>query len=553
MSVRDRRPLKHVRIARGLTALFSVAMAGCQASGNAEEAPALESIRAAQLSADLHFLASDAMEGRLVATRSIDLAAEWVKARFQHLGLEPGAGGSYFQPFDLIWFSLGDGNELTAAGRRSQPGDRYYPLDFSGTGRGTGEVVYVGFGIVEPRLGYDDYQGTDVTGNVVLALEGEPGSDDPDSPFDGVVTAEASRTWRKALAAQERGAAAILFVRDIHNRPDIADMRAAHEANWPPAPRRIERFSIGPWMDAIGIPAAQVSAELASLLAAGSGHSLEDLAAAAESASGHGVLALSGPAVTLTTSVRRHRAPARNVLAKITGSDPAVANEVVIVGAHHDHNGRDDQGVFNGADDDGSGIVGMLEVAQAYAEAAARDERPRRSVLFAAWDAEERGLLGAWYYTEAPAFPLPATVAVLNLDMIGRNEEVPADGGGRFRGLEEQTAESNANAMNILGHTYTPDLGAAVERANGAFGLELRFRYDNNRSNLLRRSDHWPFLQRGVPAVWFHTGLHPDYHTRDDDPGRIEYEKMERITRLVYQTSWDLANAPGRPGMAPGR
>jgi Zn-dependent M28 family amino/carboxypeptidase len=137
------------------------------------------------------------------------------------------------------------------------------------------------------------------------------------------------------------------------------------------------------------------------------------------------------------------------------------------------------------------------------------------------------------------------------MDMIGRNEEVPADGGGRFRGLEVQSAESNANAINILGRNYTSDLAAAVEAANAGYGLELKFRYDNNESNLLRRSDHWPFLQRGVPAVWFHTGLHPDYHTTDDDADRIEYDKMERIARLVHRTSWDLANAESRPAMNP--
>jgi Zn-dependent M28 family amino/carboxypeptidase len=241
----------------------------------------------------------------------------------------------------------------------------------------------------------------------------------------------------------------------------------------------------------------------------------------------------------------------------IEGSDPELMNEVVIIGAHHDHNGSDEDIVYNGADDDGSGTVGVMAVAEAYAAAAERGERPRRSVIFAIWDAEERGLLGAWYYTLRPLFALPRTAAVLNLDMIGRHEEVPADGGGRFRGLEVQSAESNANAVNILGYSRTPQLAAAIDAANtrladvGAISnaLTLRMRYDNNASNLLRRSDHWPFLQNDVPAVWFHTGLHPDYHTPFDDPERIEYEKMTRIVRLVYQTSWDLSNAEGRPAM----
>ncbi len=168
--------------------------------------------------------------------------------------------------------------------------------------------------------------------------------------------------------------------------------------------------------------------------------------------------------------------------------------------------------------------------------------------MFAIWDAEERGLLGAWYYTLRPLFPLRSTVANLNMDMIGRHEEVPPEGGRRFRGLEVQSAESNSNATNILGYSRTPELASIVEAAN-SYGLTLRMRYDNNESNLLRRSDHWPFLQNDVPAVWFHNGLHPDYHTPRDTPERVEYEKMTRIVRLVHQTSWDVANADERPAI----
>ena len=219
---------------------------------------------------------------------------------------------------------------------------------------------------------------------------------------------------------------------------------------------------------------------------------------------------------------------------------------MVVVRAH-DHDGVNGANVLNGADDDGSGTVGVMEIAEAYALAAQKGQRPKRSILFAAWNSEERGLLGAWAYTEKPLFPLERTVAVLNMDMIGRNEEVPENGGGRFRGLDVQTAESNNNAVNIIGTTRSASLKAVIERANAEIGLTLRLRYDNNLSQLMRRSDHWPFLNRGVPAVWVHTGLHPDYHTVNDDADRINYQKMEKIARMVYQASWDLASAATRP------
>ena len=408
--------------------------------------------------------------------------------------------------------------------------------------------MFAGYGIDEPRLGYDDYKSMDVRGKIVLVLEREPGVDDPSSPFDGIVTAESARPFRKALAAQKRGALGILFVRDVHTRSDVTNWEQSARAAWPEAPRRIETFALAEWMRAVTIPGAQISAALAEVLVKGSGSSLNELATAAESApKGLGVKALPGSHVSMTTAVERHITPGRNIAAMVTGSDSLLKNEVVIIVGHHDHNGADGDTIYNGADDNASGAVGVMAVAEAYARSAAQGRRPRRSVMFVISDAEERGLSGAWHMTLHPRFPLHNTAAVFNVDMIGRNQEVPANGGARFAGLEVQTAESNANAVNILGYSRAPELAAAVERANRTTGLTLRMRYDNNASNLLRRSDHWPYLQNDVPAVWFHTGLHPDYHTPDDDAERINYEKLTRIVRLIHQVSWDIANADGRP------
>jgi hypothetical protein len=523
--------------------------AACSDAG----APGNATITEAGLSADLHALSHDSLRGRLVGTPEIAKAADWIGERFAALGLEPaGDAGTYDQRFDMTWFSLGGQNALTVsgAGGARPPGSGWTPANISATGSAAGEVVFAGFGIVEPRLRYDDYDGETVRGKVVLALEREPGVDDEASPFDGVVASEASRDWRKVLSAQERGAVAVLFVRDVNARADVDDWAGYHAESWPADPRRIERFTLGTWMDDVTIPVALISAEVAEGLVAASGRTLAELAQAADaSAQGLGLVDLPGTRVSLTTAVERHVTPGRNILAMVEGSDPALRDEVVIVGGHHDHNGADSAGVYNGADDDGSGTVGVMAVAAAYAAALEDGKRPRRSVMFAVWDAEERGLLGAWYYTHQPFFPLQSTVANLNMDMVGRNEEVPSDGGGRFRGLEPQTAESNSNAINIIGSSHTPDLAGVVEAANEPYALMLRMRYDNNESSLMRRSDHWPFLQSGVPALWFHTGLHPDYHTPMDDADRINYEKMTRIVRLVHQVSWDLANADGRPAL----
>jgi len=413
--------------------------------------------------------------------------------------------------------------------------------------------VFAGFGVSSPERGHNDYgaDGAAIAGRIVLLLDREPGVNDPSSVFDGVVTAEVAQPIKKVHAAQERGALGVIFVADVHNTTGPAPSFQAQASNyWPLTPPRVERYTLSAWADRVRIPVVQVSPRVAEQIVAPSKRSLLELAKSAESRGGITPVPL-GTRVSINTSVRHRTVPDRSIVAMIEGSDPKLKDEYVLVSAHFDHDGADGPRVFNGADDDGSGTVGLIEIAEAYALAAGAGQRPKRSVIFAAWNSEERGLLGAWAYTEHPIVPLDRIVAVLNMDMIGRNEEVQVGGGGRFRGLELQTAESNANATNIIGTLRSPDLRAAFDRANQGIGLELKYRYDNNISNLMRRSDQWPFIQRGVPGAWVHTGLHPDYHTIYDRPEKINYPKMLKIVRMVHQASWDLANAAGRPRLLP--
>jgi hypothetical protein len=518
-------------------------------------APQNESIRQEDLRADLFFLAGDSMRGRLTDTEENRATADFIRSRFERMGLKPaGPAASYFQPYNLMVATLGEGNGLDVMGgtagdgaaRHLREGQEFYPHRVSASGRAAGPVVFAGFGISAPHLQYDDLAGN-LQGQIVLVLDHEPGERDPASPFDGVVTSEPSTAWRKALAAQEKGAVAVLFVADVHNHPGAASFEATARGYWPPTPPRILNYTLAAWADRIHIPVAQISPALAASLVAGTKKTLEELSKSAETARGVTPLPLPGVRVELRTAVDRHIVPDRNVVALLEGSDPRLKDEWVIVSAHFDHNGADATQIFNGADDNGSGTVALVEIAEAYALAAKDGRRPKRSVLFAAWNSEERGLLGAWAYTEQPLAPLTTIAAVLNMDMIGRNEEIPIGGGPRFAGFEVQSAESNSNAVNLMAFSKVPDITAAVERANSGIALDLKKRYDNNSSNLVRRSDQWPFLQRGVAAMGFMTGLHPDYHTQYDRPEKINYAKMEKIARLVHQASWDLANADTRP------
>lgn len=520
-------------------------------------APGNDSIREQDLRADLFFLAGDGFRGRLTATAQNALASEFIASRFERLGLaKVGKRGSYFQSFLLSTAALGTDNYLAiepAAFRprvRFQPGVDFAPARYSASGNCGMSVVFAGFGIVDPVHGHNDYKDLNPDGMIVLLLDHEPGENDPDSPFDGRVMSEVATPWRKVLTAQERGASGVLFVSDVLNHTGPENFEAEAAAVWPEKPPRIERYLLQDWVEKIRIPVATISVAAARIILRETDRSLEELARAAE-APGAAAVTKHTPVLAFHADVRRHVVPDRNVLAAIEGDDPAIKDEWVIVSCHHDHNGADGDLVYNGADDNGSGTVAVLEIAEAYALAAREGKRPKRSVLFAAFNSEERGLLGSWAFVERPPVPLDKIVAVLNMDMIGRDEEVPASGGARFRGLDVQSAESNRNSVNLLGYSRAPTLARLVEEANDPFGLTLKRVLDNSASNLLRRSDQWPFLCRGVPALFVHTGLHPDYHTTGDRPEKIHYAKMARIVRLVHQASWDLANSPTRPRLAP--
>lgn len=531
---------------RTLTLILAPALLWAQS-----RAPGNDSISRAELESDLHFLAGDAMRGRLTGSAEYLQAAKFIEARFRRLGLKPaGPENSFEHRYTLFWSELADGNHLRTKAAGVETEARHLedsmPMFFSPSARARGRVTFAGFGIVAPALKWDDLEGANIRGRIVLLFDGEPGPDDPKSIFDGVVNSIHSDPMRKALHAQDRGADGVLFLDPRHRDDGVERFGPNARAYWPEKPPHLKRYALTSQANRLRIPVASISHAAAQGLLGVRG--FEQLVQDASRGS-FTPIALDGE-VDMAVRLTRHLVEDRNVVAKIEGADPQLKNEAVIVSAHYDHNGAEGASIYNGADDNGSGTVGLLEIAEAYASAARAGQRPKRTVIFAAWGSEERccgPLLGAWAWIQRPPFALDKTVAVLNMDMIGRSEEVPEQGGSRFRGLPIQTAASNANAVNIIGTSYSPDMRKAVSAANAAFDLQLRFRYDNNPSNLLRRSDHWVFLNHGVPALWFHTGLHPDYHTVNDRPERIDYAKMERVARLVHQMSWDLAQQAARP------
>jgi Zn-dependent M28 family amino/carboxypeptidase len=229
-----------------------------------------------------------------------------------------------------------------------------------------------------------------------------------------------------------------------------------------------------------------------------------------------------------------------NVAGLLEGSSPELKSETVIISGHHDHDGMSGTDIWHGADDNGSGTVGVVELAHAFA---ANPAKPQRSILFVVFASEERGLLGAYYMVAHPLRPLATTRAMINFDMIGRNE-TESD---QTKGLIDVPTDTT-NRLNLIGGTYSPEYRRTVEQENKYVGLVLDDRFDHESAlNVFFRSDQFPFVLHDVPAFWWFTGFHPDYHHTTDTADKINYPKMANILRLAYLSGWQFANESQTP------
>jgi Zn-dependent M28 family amino/carboxypeptidase len=235
----------------------------------------------------------------------------------------------------------------------------------------------------------------------------------------------------------------------------------------------------------------------------------------------------------------------QNVVAVFEGSDPVLKNEYVAVGAHYDHVGVgvpvNGDAIYNGADDDGSGTTAILAMAEALAKTS---PRPKRSVLFVWHCGEEKGLWGSQYFTQFPTLPLASIVTQLNIDMIGRSRQ------------EGDTTPANKelsgpNEIYVIGSKMmSTELGALSERVNASFlNLNFNYKYDDpaDPNRFFFRSDHFNYAQKGIPIIFYFDGVHEDYHRPGDEVSKIDFQKMEKVTRTVYLTLWEIANSPQRP------
>jgi hypothetical protein len=448
-------------------------------------------------------------------------------------GLQPADGASYLQRFDVAGVKLD--RERSAIVVRL-PGDeqRFPPtaVFFPDPTREIDlalDVVFAGYGITAPEFGYDDYAGLDVRGKAVLVFDHEPQEDDAESVFHGTGLTLHAGVWSKTWNAQRHGAAAVLVVTEPVNRHRSA----------PRPPDRANAPAQALVTSELRIPRVTLPADAAAALLRPTGRTPAAWQREIDSALRPASRPLDGVTARLTAVNITTRVQASwNVAGLLPGSDPRLRDETILVTSHYDHLGSQDGKLYPGANDNGSGTAAMVEVARLLA-----NTRLSRSVLFVSFGSEEQLMLGSYHYAAHPLRPLATTRAVLNLDMIGRNEEHTPESLGAY----EITA-GRSDALNLVGAAYSPDLAAVLRRESTGAGLTLSDKFDRDSSmRTLFRCDHLPFLQKGIPAVWLFGGFHPGYHEPVDTVDRLDFDKLARVVRLTADAVTALASgAPPR-------
>jgi hypothetical protein len=536
---------------------------------------------------DLSYIASDALQGRMSLQPGDQAAVHWIAEQFKSAGLTPPATDedghpSFLQPVPLVEYRPDREQTvvtLTRAGRKTEwkapavVGGYKHALDL------TAPVVFAGFGITAPELGYDDYKGLDARGKIVLVFDHEPQEDDPASIFNGTGNTRYATTHVKLLNAQKHGAVALLVVAEPNRKHLTNAERMARIGGTTTRTVPLPLQAIAD--DEIHIPSIGVLDEVADTLLEAAAHHITGKAEASalQSAIDKDLnpQPRTLPRTTLTLHLVNsfeHTGMSWNVAGILQGSDSKLSAETILITAHHDHDGQapcpapgtakpdptaatqtpggvDDHSspippgpdcmqIWHGADDNGSGTVGVVNLARAFA---ANGERPQRSILFVVFAAEERGLLGSYYMAQHPLRPLATTRAQINFDMIGRDEKPSR----QTDGLIDIPADTS-NRLNLIGALYSPDYDAIVKQENSRVGLTLDDRFDHdNVLNVFFRSDQFPFVLHDIPAFWWFTGFHPDYHHITDTVEKIDFPKMQRILDLAYLTAWRFANDATTP------
>lgn len=498
-----------------------------------------DSITAAQLKDYLSFVAADEMEGRSTPSRGLDTTARFIATLLGRWGVTPaGDESSYFQKIVLKREKVApDGTELALGGQTFAPGKDYFTSPVQG--QVTGRLIFAGDGWYIKARDIDAYEGLDPKGKIVV-ITGSSGMPRGLSQADAASLGKRGEDWMDPMAyAQKRGAAAVVILTPLIQQANGDALETVRN--------RIQAGSLFPekFARAQALPVVYANLRLAQALFAGE---KVDAAAVLQNPSPAKV----GPfefaaAKQLSFSVKTivERVPSQNVVGIVEGGDPARKGEYVAFGAHYDHSGTRPQAqgdtILNGADDDGSGTVALLAMAEALVKT---PRRPDRSALFVWHMGEETGLWGSQYFATFPTVPIDKIVAQLNIDMIGRSRAAD-DTNPRNANL------SGPNEVYVIGSKMmSTELGNLSEAVNRAYlQLSYNYRYDDPKDpeRFFYRSDHIHYARRGVPIIFYFTGIHADYHQPSDEISKIDFAKFEKITRTIYATFWEIAEMKARP------
>lgn len=478
----------------------------------------------------VRYLASDDLGGRGNGTRELDKAGDYIAAQFQAIGLKPGgAAGTWFQPFEIVTgLTVGQGNRLTVrAGTQRVSldlGRSYYPLSATpndSAGASSNQLrdtplVFAGYGIEARQFNYDDYASVDVKDKAVIVFSHEPQEHDPDSKFSGRQLTRYSTLLEKAMTARNRGARVLLVVTDPTHE--------AEQGNY-------TGFAKDPQADNYGIPVLRIDrARVRPLLQT---WGLETLAKDIDRDLTPRSRDLPGAVIDYVEYLAKARRRIRNVIGTLSGSDPARAGEAVVMGAHYDHLGLGGRHslspelagqIHNGADDNASGTAAVIEMARV---ATANRARFPRTMVFIAFAGEEIGLLGSAQYVSQPTVPLEQTIAMINLDMVGR-----AKGNILLSGLD---ATPSLNADVDAAATLVPAL--TVKRFQEGAGVGS--------------SDDTSFALKKIPSIGFFSGFHSDYHRPGDDWQKIDAPGAVQVMTLALELAARIAEKAQRPEFVP--
>lgn len=463
-------------------------------------------ITATDLKKHLYIVASPENEGRDTPSPGLEKAANYIEEHFRSLGLKPGNGDSYRQFYPLYRDSV-ISSSFNVNGKSYELNTDYQNGNSNHTAElPFSEVVFAGYGIVDDKM--DSYKDLDVRGKAVIIFEGAPADYKPSQQgFQNP-----SGITGKLTAASKKGAVAVLMImKEFPRRP------ANTQSNW----------SMNGYRATINPQLFLISQNVANDIMGEDGKGIFEKMKT-EPITGRTYKAnidLAFKKTTITTQVS-------NVMGLVEGTDKK--DEYVFITAHYDHVGKRDTLIFYGADDDGSGTVSVLELAEAFSKAKAEGKGPRRSIVFMAVSGEEHGLWGSAYYSNHPVYPLAKTTVDLNIDMIGRI------------GNDYMKDKDSANYVYIIGdNKLSSELTPITESINSTYtNLKLDRKYNDPKdpNRFYYRSDHFNFAEKGVPIIFYFNGVHPDYHRHTDTPDKIRYNLLEKRAKLVFYTAMEMAN-----------